>query len=182
MSRFHPLRTLLLLLMVSGLVAAPCLGQDGATDQPEPVKDDDLSYRNEPLAGDSGAPGGSVTSADPGDSQPVERAFENAPPVIPHNVDGLFPITVDENQCLDCHGPEEAADAEAPSVPASHTYDIRRDRQLDRVNHANYACNLCHAPQADVGELVGNDFDPEFRNEDSRRKSNLLEILNEGAK
>ena len=156
------------LVLLCALALASCSGQDApVADAPEAppappaaVADDDLSYRNQPLGADSDVPGGTVTAADPGESTPVARAFENAPPVIPHNLDGLLPITGDENLCLDCHDPEMAADAEAPSVPASHTYDIRRDTQLASVNPANYDCNLCHAAQADVDELVGNDFEP----------------------
>ena len=180
MSRSHPHRILFLLLVVCACSATACLGQENGSDGSAAVADHELSYRNEPLAADSGAPGGTVTAADPGDSEPAERSFENAPPVIPHNVDGLFPITLDENACIDCHGPENAADAEAPAVPASHTYDIRRDRQLADVNPANYACNLCHAPQAEVAELVGNAFAPFFRSDEARRNSNLLKILDEG--
>ena len=52
-----------------------------------------IEYRNEPLLEDSGTPPAVFDAPDPGESQLEERSFENAPPVIPHNVDGLLPIT-----------------------------------------------------------------------------------------
>ncbi|RKZ13782.1 nitrate reductase [bacterium] len=184
---------LLILLTICCAALAGCSGNDAqvadAPPAPPPasaaataeVTDDDLSYRHEPLVADSGTPGAPVTAADPGDSAPIQRSFENAPPLIPHNTDDLFPITADDNLCLDCHAPGNAADDDAPSVPASHQYDIRRDNQLSTVNPANYFCDLCHAGQADVDELVGNDFEPYFRSDESKESSNLLEILDEGA-
>jgi cytochrome c-type protein NapB len=144
------------------------------------VTDDELSYRHEPLLDDSGTPATVFDAPDPGDSQVAARAFENAPPVIPHNTDGLLPITGDENSCTDCHLPEEAADVGATPVPPSHFYDMRRDKQLDSLNPANYNCTLCHAPQANTGELVENTFEPYFRAQELKQKSNLLETLNEG--
>ena len=181
----------LLLLVMSVLALAACSAKeapvaDAPSTPPTPpapaaaVSDDDLSYRNEPLLADSATPGGTVTAADPGDNDLPSRAFENAPPVIPHNTDGCFPITADDNMCLECHAPENAEDAEATSVPASHLYDIRRDTQLTSVNPANYACNLCHATQADVDGLVDNTFEPYYRAEESKSTSSLLDTLDEG--
>ena len=34
-------------------------------------------------------------------SQP--RAFHGAPPQVPHEVESMLPITLDDNQCLECH-------------------------------------------------------------------------------
>ena len=38
-----------------------------------------------------------------GEAQRYERAFENAPPMIPHDLEGLMPITTDNNMCISCH-------------------------------------------------------------------------------
>jgi len=144
------------------------------------VTDDELSYRNEPLIEDSGTPKANFAADDPGDSELVGRAFENAPPVIPHNTEGLLPITKDENTCAECHLPDAAEDVGATPVPASHMYDMRRDKQLDGLNPANYSCTLCHAPQALDGVVVENTFDPYFRAQELKGSSNLLDTLNEG--
>lgn len=149
---------------------------------PVPVADDDLSYRNQPLDADSFVPESTYAAADPGDSELIARAFENAPPVIPHNVEGLLPITIDENQCAGCHLPDAAADVGATPVPASHFYDIRRDRQLPDLNPANYNCTQCHTSWVDDGDLIENRFEPYFRAREKLKSSNLLEELNEGVR
>lgn len=182
MSRMSTLCLLLTLVLLAG-----CSGnRKPATETPLPppapveVSDDELSYRNEPLLDDSGTPPASFDAPDPGDSQLEERSFENAPPVIPHNVDDLLPITANENSCTDCHLPEDAAEVGATPVPASHLYDMRRDQQLDGLNPANYNCTLCHAPQASTDELVENTFEPYYRAQELKEKSDLLDTLNEG--
>ncbi len=38
-----------------------------------------------------------------GTSTKIKRAFENAPPMIPHDTEGMLPITIDNNQCTWCH-------------------------------------------------------------------------------
>jgi nitrate reductase (cytochrome), electron transfer subunit len=144
------------------------------------VADTELSYRNEPLMDPSITPADVFDSADAGESKLLGRAFENAPPLIPHSTDDWLPITLSENQCLDCHLPENAADEGATPTPASHLYDIRRGKQLTTLNPANYNCTQCHADQADVDILVENTFEPYFRTDDGEKQSNLLDILNDG--
>ncbi len=144
------------------------------------VSDDELSYRNEPLMDPSDTPVPSFEAPDPGDADLMERAFENSPPLIPHTTDGYLPITINDNQCLECHLPENAVDAEATATPASHLYDIRRDVQLKDLNPANFNCTQCHATQAEVAPLVANTFEPYFRTDDGASQSNLLDILNDG--
>jgi cytochrome c-type protein NapB len=61
----------------------------------------------------------------PGTATRFERAFVNAPPMIPHSVDGLLPITQDNNQCLGCHMPEVAKGVGATPIPASHFTNYR---------------------------------------------------------
>ena len=172
------------------LLVGGCAGSKRSEDttaaapQPEPtaapISDDELSYRNDPLAEAASTPEVSFAAADPGDSELFGRSFENAPPMIPHAVEDLLPITTEDNECLGCHLPEEAADVGATSVPASHLYDIRRGESLTGIAGANYNCTLCHAPQATAPELVPNNFTPEFRSEESKTSSNLLDTLNEG--
>ena len=61
----------------------------------------------------------------PGASTKFERAFVNAPPMIPHSVEGLLPITQNNNQCLGCHMPEVAPSVKATPIPASHFTNYR---------------------------------------------------------
>ncbi len=179
---------LLATVMTLTFVLAGCSGDSAPPVQdapPPPAKaveviDDDLSYRNEPLLTEIGAPAYVFDSPEPGEADLGERSFENSPPIIPHNVDDFLPITAAENLCTDCHLPEEAVEAEATSIPASHLYDIRRDTELQGLAGANYNCTQCHATQANTDALVENTFSPYYRAEEQKSSSNLLDILNEG--
>jgi len=61
----------------------------------------------------------------PGVAPRFERAYVNAPPMIPHSVDGLLPITKDNNQCLSCHMPDVAKGVGATPIPPSHFINYR---------------------------------------------------------
>jgi len=61
----------------------------------------------------------------PGAAPRFERAYVNAPPMIPHSVEGLLPITKDNNQCLGCHMPEVAKGVGATPIPPSHFTNYR---------------------------------------------------------
>jgi len=61
----------------------------------------------------------------PGVSTRFERAYVNAPPMIPHSVEGLLPIMQNNNQCLGCHMPEAAKSMGATPIPVSHFTNYR---------------------------------------------------------
>ena len=63
----------------------------------------------------------------PGAATKFERAYVNAPPMIPHSVDGLLPITKNNNQCLGCHMPDKAKSMGigATPIPPSHMTNYR---------------------------------------------------------
>ncbi len=140
-----------------------------------------------------------------GASKRIERAFENAPPMIPHDVEGLLPITVNNNACLGCHEPAIAPAVGAIPIPKSHFTNFRPDTVLNKSGKivkegivventsdiktvakskdllvgARFNCSQCHAPQSQ-GEAPKNNFVTEFRQKDSGSKSNLLDVINEG--
>jgi len=66
----------------------------------------------------------------PGSSTRFARAYVNAPPMIPHDVEGLLPITKDNNQCLGCHMPEQAKAMGATPIPPSHFTNYRPETVL----------------------------------------------------
>lgn len=123
-------------------------------------------------------------STDPaGSAKNIERAFENAPPMIPHDLEGLIPITKDMNMCVTCHMPDVAKDAGATPLPKSHFYSIRNNKDLaDKLSDDRFNCTQCHAPQANVTVPFKNNFKPEFRTKDGAERSNLLDILNDGVR
>ena len=61
----------------------------------------------------------------PGQSTKFERAYVNAPPMIPHSVEGLLPIKQNNNQCLGCHMPDAAKAMGATPIPATHFTNYR---------------------------------------------------------
>ena len=117
-----------------------------------------------------------------GESKMIPRAFENAPPMIPHDVDGMLDITKESNSCLGCHVPGVAEEIKATPTPKSHLYDMRTGKTLAEVSQARYNCTACHAPQSNNEPLVKNEFAPQYRKTDGAQRSNLLDSLNEGVK
>ena len=68
----------------------------------------------------------------PGASEKFERAFVNAPPMVPHSVEGLLPITQGNNQCIGCHMPAEAKSMGlgATAIPVSHMTNYRPKTEM----------------------------------------------------
>lgn len=123
------------------------------------------------------------SQTDPGSGHKFKRAFQDAPPMIPHSTEGMLPITINNNQCIDCHSVEVAADVGATPIPSSHYTNFRPQHQLlqgekfvktidnmknevsikkqETLAGARFNCSQCHAPQSD-GQLVENTFEPEY--------------------
>lgn len=90
----------------------------------------------------------------PGVGQPIVRTFREQPPLVPHAIENFDEITVAENQCLECHGPDTYAKKNAPKVADTHlTAAAAGTVRMDR-----YQCNTCHVPQVDAKPLVENTF------------------------
>lgn len=131
------------------------------------------------------------SKAAPSTSKVITRAFQDAPPMIPHDVEGMLPITVNNNQCISCHTPGVAESLGALPYPASHTTNFRPTHKFDgekfeksvdnmkneisiqemhQLAGARFNCSQCHAPQSE-GQLVENTFQPEFTSADGAKKS-----------
>jgi len=115
-----------------------------------------------------------------GSGYKISRAFQDAPPMIPHDVEGMLPITINDNQCVVCHDPMVAKDMGAIPYPSSHTTNFRpvsvaqsgantSNANLSDVSikdehklvGARFNCTLCHAPQSD-SPAPKNNFEPVF--------------------
>lgn len=144
----------------------------------------------------------------PGSSIRFERAFTNAPPMIPHSVDGLLPITTGNNQCVNCHMPAVAESMGATPLPKSHFTDYRpktaigksgkitkegKDvdntsdhltaaHTLENMSNTRFNCSQCHAPQSKGGTAVANTFRSDFGSDDEKSTSNLADVINQGVK
>ncbi|WP_457749183.1 nitrate reductase cytochrome c-type subunit [Sulfurimonas sp.] len=77
------------------------------------------------LKDDSIPPAVAYHSAAPGTSKKFVRAFQDAPPMIPHDTTGMLPITKNDNQCLACHMPDVAVSMGATPIPVSHFTNFR---------------------------------------------------------
>ncbi|WP_457597123.1 nitrate reductase cytochrome c-type subunit [Hydrogenimonas sp.] len=187
-------------LLITALSAAMLLGLSACADkgaesavqmdeqelnskQPPVVTEEELGLRKENLYTEDTKPVRAVyTKAAPGTATRFKRSYVNAPPLIPHSVDGLLPITKGNNACLGCHMPEVAKSVGATPIPPTHFMDFRTQKKLDHLAQQRYNCSQCHVPQANVQPLVKNNFQPDFWRPEQMEKSNLIDTLNEGVR
>lgn len=93
----------------------------------------------------------------PGAQQAIARTFEQQPPLISHAVTNFDEVTLEENQCLSCHGPDTYKKKNAPVVGESHFKD-RDGKVMKTMSMARYQCTQCHVPQVDAKPLVESTF------------------------
>ena len=93
----------------------------------------------------------------PGTQPLVARTFSTQPPVIPHAVENFDEITLEENQCLSCHGVDVYKKKNSPMIGKSHFVD-REGKKLETASAARHNCVSCHVPQVDAPPLVENAF------------------------
>lgn len=99
--------------------------------------------------------------ARPGRSTRVPRRWEGQPPLVPHSVRGLVPITPKANACIRCHG-RAGARAGPPPAPASHFVDLRQAPHEVRegVAASRYVCTACHVTQTAAPPFIESTFEP----------------------
>jgi len=158
------------------------------------IKEEALGLRKTNLYDEDNATKGDGTQygdAMAGTSQKIERAFQDAPPMIPHSVEGMLPITINNNMCKGCHMPDVAPAVKATPIPDSHFTDFRPKHSYDgkefkkavdemknevslekkkELIGARFNCSQCHAPQS-KGDAPANNFEAQFRTKDGANKS-----------
>jgi cytochrome c-type protein NapB len=164
------------------------------------IDDDSIGLRKvELLSEDKAAPSETKygTSA-PMSGYKIDRAYQNAPPMIPHDVEGLLEITPDNNACIGCHEAAVAPTMNATPIPPSHYTNFRPKNKLEgdnfvkgvdnmknetsiqrmeTISSARFNCTACHAPQS-TGELaVENTFKPTFTRKDGKTHSTWNEVM-----
>ena len=84
------------------------------------------------------------------------RSYPDAPPMIPHSLDDMLPITLAKNNCLMCHQQPDRIGQKSPGaptpLPTSHYTSAKK------LQGSRYNCMACHAPQADAKPLVKNTY------------------------
>lgn len=93
----------------------------------------------------------------PGSQAIISRTFVGQPPLIPHATDNFDEVTLTDNQCLECHGPQNYVKKNAPRISDSHQVSATGQKLADADNR-RHACQLCHVPQFDAPPLVDNAF------------------------
>jgi cytochrome c-type protein NapB len=98
--------------------------------------------------------------SEPGDQSVIAPGFPDEPRLIPHGIGDYLPITLDENQCVDCHAVEEKEPGEPTPIPRSHYVDMRHAPEdvQDEVAGARYNCVSCHISPGENPLLVDNAF------------------------
>lgn len=146
----HTLKTTLALLATAACwtIAQPA---SWAEEGPRPMRGADVS------AADQAPDAKLYLGGKPGGQQKVVRTFQGQPPVIPHAVANFDEISLEENQCLSCHGADVYKKKNAPKVGDSHFID-REGRKLAETTSLRHNCVQCHVPQVDAPPLVENDF------------------------
>jgi cytochrome c-type protein NapB len=110
---------------------------------------------------------------DAGDAELVKRSFPDAPPVVPHTVEDTFVITADDNECLECHHPDNAEEGIDIPMTKTHfrqpvmakggedspmTWVVEGYRQVEDLAGTRYNCSMCHAPQAENVRTIESTF------------------------
>lgn len=93
----------------------------------------------------------------PGGQKRIARTFSTQPPLIPHSIEDLSEVTLQDNPCFACHGPDNYKAARAPKIADSHLKD-RDAKTPPEMSQAWYQCTACHVPQVDAKPLVQNTF------------------------
>jgi cytochrome c-type protein NapB len=120
----------------------------------------------------------------------IKRAFQDAPPMIPHDTTGMLPIKIGNNQCIGCHMPDVAAGVGATPIPVSHMTNFRPKshaiggentsseklanisiKKTNKLVGARFNCSQCHAPQSDTPLAVENNFKPEYTSKNGANRS-----------
>jgi cytochrome c-type protein NapB len=159
--------------MATGLVSLLILGAGSADDMKEAKDGLDLYFRDGALLAltEQSLPVYPDTAT--GESAELPRDFPDAPSLIPHTIEDMYPLTLDENECLDCHHPENAISKDDVPMPESHfqapvmgkgapgdpmIWVVKDYKKIKDVLGARYNCNMCHTPQAMNVETPNNRF------------------------
>jgi len=149
---------------------------------PKTVTEESLGLRKTDLYSESTTTGDKTqySKSYAGSGHTIKRAFQDAPPMIPHDTEGMLPITINDNQCTSCHDPMVAKDMGAIPYPSSHMTNFRPKsmaqsgsntsnanlsdisiKEEHKLVGARFNCTQCHAPQSD-GEAPANNFEAVF--------------------
>jgi len=161
--------------LLAGLVSLLTFGVGPDANAGEPDDGLDLYFRDAPLLDPTEQALPKYPDADPGESKLLPRDFPDAPPQISHAVEDMLPITGDDNECLECHHPENAVEASDVPLPESHfeapvmgaggkndamLWVVKDYEKGDDLSGARYNCSTCHTSQATNVRTPASSFVP----------------------
>ncbi len=159
--------------LVAALVPLLLLGAGSVGNTKEADDGLDLYFRENALLATTDQDLPVYPNTKTGESARLQRDFPDAPPQIPHTVEDMYPITLDENECLDCHEPENAIGKQDVPLPESHfrapimgkgapgdpmVWVVKDYKKINELVGARYNCNMCHTPQASNVKTPNNRF------------------------
>jgi cytochrome c-type protein NapB len=147
------------------LLLLPLFAVGASADEKQAEIDEgiDIYFRDADLGALSDQALAKYIDTEAGESERIERSFPDAPPQIPHSVEDMLPITGDDNECIECHHPDNVASKEDLPSPKSHFQRVvmakgKRDQGMvwvvqgyekaEDVVGVRYNCVMCHTPQA----------------------------------
>ena len=168
----------------------------GCSDKEEAAKgtitSEQLSYRHASLDDtNTSLPEVKYSEEAAGTSHKIKRAYQDAPPMIPHSVKEMLPIKQNNNQCVICHVDSAPYDKTIPAVPISHMTNFRPTKSIslkgantssqtlknvsitkhDTLYQGRFNCTQCHAPQSNAKLLTPNSFKADYTSKDGEFKS-----------
>ncbi|WP_295052567.1 nitrate reductase cytochrome c-type subunit [Sulfuricurvum sp.] len=186
-------------ILISGVYAAGSVNAG--------IDEKDLGMRKTEVYTEDGAvPDGTNYSKEaPGTSKKIQRAYVNAPPMIPHDISDLGEIDKNNNACLGCHMPDVAITMGATPIPKTHFTNFRpavesdaddnfksesNDQMIKKDLHGQlwqgrYNCTQCHAPQTQGKLRVESSFKADYtdkKGQKHKNKSYLIDEIEAGVK
>ena len=143
----------LLLFLAVGATASEKEADDGL----------DVYFRDASLMALSDQALESYLDSEAGESKLIERAFPDAPPQIPHTLVDMLPITANDNECVECHHPDNVGSEADLPLPKSHfsravmgsggkgdsqVWVVKGYEDVKEVVGGRYNCTICHTPLA----------------------------------
>ncbi len=104
------------------------------------------------------------SDAKAGKSELLPIAYSTLPPQISHSISDYLPITIEENECTECHdrqkkiGKTERRTGKKIPMPLSHYGGFKGEGDEEEVSGARYMCTQCHVPQSGAMPLVENTY------------------------
>jgi cytochrome c-type protein NapB len=147
--------------LVIGLL--PFLAVGATANEKEADDGLDIYFRDASLMALSDQAQESYPDSEAGESKLIERAFPDAPPQIPHTLVDMLPITADDNECVECHHPDNVASEADLPLPKSHfsravmgsggkgdsmVWVVQRYEDTKGLGGSRYNCTMCHTQQA----------------------------------